>query len=495
LCNKLRNRLLSKTSCLLLGNEIISILTLSKIISTRSKIHHGLVHSDVQPRDRQNFSSCQKISSDDVLNILEMSSGDIPSTKGMCVYLKLIRSIIIAHYEKKTSLNDRLHHAWLSVFICRFWSACLDTQPREKLIQQYLTQFSTLRASLSAEWNEKIKLPNRTKMKTKQQFTITHPCHYSIEMNAHSLTYLVLAAIERQIILPFEALSIDLFNSQSCESAFRSARSMSGASSSIVNFTVFDFSRRADKISAIQSIKVEHESCMSGVSLRFPRHHKHGRSTSDSNLNSMNSSLKHRDIQQIVEKAFVAAYDLIKPLIDEKVFKRKEYDTIGGLSKFIFKRFHASKLGVRSSQQMFRSQSHESTSDWKGTKDDDEYEDEDVDEDESESESEDEAGENSEHEEEEELHEIDPSIDTEDKEEKSESLEHIILDSSDASFRGMRVKESIEPSQVNSYFKVQREKDSTNVYIHKQTGSWVLLNDKHSLSSDRLQRVTQGKNR
>ena len=136
---------------------------------------------------KANFSSCQKICSEDVLNILEMSTSDIPSTKGMCVYLKLIQSVIIAYYEKETSLNDRLHHVWLSVFICRFWSAYLDTQSREKLKQQYLNQFSTLHASLSSDLSKKITLPDPAKMKTKQQFTSTHPCHYSIEINAHAL--------------------------------------------------------------------------------------------------------------------------------------------------------------------------------------------------------------------------------------------------------------------------------------------------------------------
>ena len=244
--------------------------------------------------------------------------------------------------------------------------------------------------------------------------------------------------------------------------------------SSIVNFTVFDFLRRTGKISAIQWIKMEHESSVSGASLRSPRHHKHGRSTGDSNKNSINSPLNHEDIQQIVKKAFVVAYDLIKSPINEKVFKRKGYDTMEGLSRFIFKRFHASKLTVRSSHQLFHRQSDDSTNDREDAGEEDEDEDREEDEGEEESESEDEA-------------------EDEDEEDQSESLENIILDSSDAPFRGMRVKESIEPSQANSYFKVQREKDSTNVYIHKQTDSWVLLNDKHSLSIDRLQRVTQGK--
>ena len=48
-----------------------------------------------------------------------------------------------------------LNKSNVSVFICRFRSAYLDTQPREKLKQQYLNQFSTLHASLSPDLNKK----------------------------------------------------------------------------------------------------------------------------------------------------------------------------------------------------------------------------------------------------------------------------------------------------------------------------------------------------
>ena len=81
--------------------------------------------------------------------------------------------------------------------------------------------------------------------------------------------------------------------------------------------------------------------------------------------------------------------------------------------------------------------------------------------------------------------------DTDDIEEINESLEHVILDSSTLSFQGMRVKESIDPSKAKSYFKVQKDHDNKTVYIHKQTAAWVLMKDKHCLSSDRLTRVTQ----
>ena len=137
LCTKLRNRLLSKTSYLLLGNEAISTLILNSLISTTSKLHHGLVRSDIEPRDKQNFLSCQKICTEDIHRILEMSSGEIPGTRGMCVYLQVMQSIIVAYYEKNTSLTDRTHFAWLSVFICRFWSAWLDTRSKDDLKKQY----------------------------------------------------------------------------------------------------------------------------------------------------------------------------------------------------------------------------------------------------------------------------------------------------------------------------------------------------------------------
>ncbi len=57
----------------------------------------------------------------------------------------------------------------------------------------------------------------------------------------------------------------------------------------------------------------------------------------------------------------------------------------------------------------------------------------------------------------------------------------------------MRVKESIDPTQSDSFFKVRRENDTTDVYIHKQTAYWVLTNEKSSLSSDCLKRATQSK--
>ncbi|CAF1253593.1 unnamed protein product [Rotaria sp. Silwood1] len=198
--------------------------------------------------------------------------------------------------------------------------------------------------------------------------------------------------------------------------------------------------------------------------LRFPKHHKHGKvtrgpSSSSSSSTFTYSSLRPVDIETIVEEAFATAYELIEPLIGKDTLQTSKYKTTASLSKLIIKHYETSKLKSRSSQlqQVFDDPSKEINNE-----DEDEEDEDEEDEDE------------------------------EDKDEEQD-LSHVLLDSSNVSFRGMRVKESIDPKQSDSFFKVRRENDTTDVYIHKQTACWVLTNEKSSLSSDRLKRVTQSK--
>ncbi|CAF3916516.1 unnamed protein product [Rotaria sp. Silwood1] len=51
ICTKLRNRLLSETATLLLGNQLINMDPLMNLINNYSKLDHGLVCSDVNPKD------------------------------------------------------------------------------------------------------------------------------------------------------------------------------------------------------------------------------------------------------------------------------------------------------------------------------------------------------------------------------------------------------------------------------------------------------------
>ncbi|CAF1531052.1 unnamed protein product [Adineta ricciae] len=111
LVTKWRNRLLSSTAQLRFGQQYISIEHLIDIIENSSycKLDHGLTRSDLSPKDRQNFSSCVKITSDDMLSIL--AAGD--DTYGTFVYLYLLKKSISAYVEKTTKINERKWiHFW-----------------------------------------------------------------------------------------------------------------------------------------------------------------------------------------------------------------------------------------------------------------------------------------------------------------------------------------------------------------------------------------------
>ncbi|CAF4498189.1 unnamed protein product [Rotaria socialis] len=104
LITKWRNRLSSATAELCLGNQPISINHLHDIIEndTYSKLDHGLTKSDINPKDRQNFSSCLKLTSNDLFNILNATV----DTRGTLLYFQVLKMIIVAYIEKTTTIVE-----------------------------------------------------------------------------------------------------------------------------------------------------------------------------------------------------------------------------------------------------------------------------------------------------------------------------------------------------------------------------------------------------
>ncbi|CAF4749033.1 unnamed protein product, partial [Rotaria sp. Silwood2] len=105
LVTKWRNRLLSSTAELRLGKQLISINHLYDIIDneTYTKLDHGLTKSDVNPKDRQNFSSCLKLTSIDLFKILNNNV----ATRGTLIYLQILKLIVVAFIEKKTPVAEQ----------------------------------------------------------------------------------------------------------------------------------------------------------------------------------------------------------------------------------------------------------------------------------------------------------------------------------------------------------------------------------------------------
>ncbi|CAF1508847.1 unnamed protein product, partial [Didymodactylos carnosus] len=198
LATKWRNRMLSKTAQMIIGQQTVNLQHLADIIDDDrlSKIDHGLTISDLNPRDRQNFQSCSKITSEDVLQILH----DNTDTQATYLYLQLLKYIIMAYIDKSTPIDDRLYYSWVVVFVCRFWSTWIKYK----------------------SFINKAKTTN----KNNDKYFITMPAYWSVKINAHNLLYLILLVQQQQ--LPAHALNIFLFNSQACESICRNTRALSG---------------------------------------------------------------------------------------------------------------------------------------------------------------------------------------------------------------------------------------------------------------------------
>ncbi|CAF1283652.1 unnamed protein product [Rotaria sordida] len=106
LVTKLRNRLLSATAGLQVGDKCITMKHLQQLLDNEEMIRldHGLTQSDLKPTDRQNFRSCLRITSCDVLNLIARDD----NSSGTYMYLKLIKLIITSYIEPTTSIEERM---------------------------------------------------------------------------------------------------------------------------------------------------------------------------------------------------------------------------------------------------------------------------------------------------------------------------------------------------------------------------------------------------
>ena len=419
--------MLSSTATLLMGDQRISMDLLHQIVSTSSKLFHGLVSSDLNPRDHQNYASCFRISRDEVLQALE----GIDNSDATVIYLRLLRSIIDAYIEPSTSLLDRIFHAWMSVFLSRLWLVWIEKMGKTNLdeILDNLTENSN-------EYAESSK-------KTAQQYFITPQTVYSIELNAHCLIYLILLVVEGK--LPQEVLTIDRFNSQSCEGTFRAARALSSNSSSGVNFTVQQFLNLVDKLSLFQKIE-SHNEQLSSPQIRFPVHHKnkHGHLTSSESSSMLEIPSKIM-IEATVSRAFETAVDYMDRVGIKSFLRKRNLLNILTLSNYAKALFEDRAILDEFSQEI---------------NDDDDHE----------------------------IYVLDDN-------ENNLEEEYSILDYpddvnvSEPTFRTTRVCDNVPAHLSQSYFKV-RINDKYK-FIHKSTASWMLTEQNQQLSSDRTRRVTQ----
>lgn len=422
--------MLSSTATLLMGNQSVSINILRQIASSSSKLFHGMVSSDLNPRDHQNYGSCVRISRDEIFRALE----NIDKANATMIYIKLLRSIIDAYIETSTSLLDRVFHAWTSVFISRLWLLWIEKMGKRQLDNLFI--------KLTKDSNEYDNLP-----KSSAQYFLTPQAVYSIELNAHCLIFLILLVIEGK--LPEEVLRVDQFHSQTCESIFRSARALSSNLFAGVNFTVHQFLNLSDKLSLFQKIRNQHEQIPSGT-LRFPMHHKNKQSHSFPGPSNMKIPTQ-TEIEQTVVRAFSKATDYLEQVGVMKILSRNKLYDMVGLNDYARVLFEEKGILDHFSQE-------------NGDDEDDECP----------------------------IDGSDANHDDDDDDDVFNVLRYPDDQcTSQPTIRTIRVCDSVPPHLFQSYFKVRI--NSKEKFIHKSTACWVLTEQNRKLSADRTKRVTQTK--
>ncbi|CAF1180854.1 unnamed protein product [Didymodactylos carnosus] len=402
------------------GQQLISIQHLQDIIDSDaySKLDHGLVRTDINPKDRQNYRSCEKLTSNDLLNIVRSN----PKTSETFVYLHLLKLLIAAYIEKSTTVAERLHSAWVVVFVCRLWWSWLKNKT-----------FAN-KSSLSSA------IKTKKKKTSIDKYFMTKTAYLSVEINAHNLLYLIL--LVKQKNLPKEVLSIYLFNSQSCESIFRNTRSFSGAYSTIINFTVSDFLRRAEKLSILNQIKRSQQS-NNNDHLLFPVHHKHKKDNHLLKL-QITDDVEQLDIEQTILDSYNTSIRLIEDLHMSTVLKQHGIFQLQQLSKYVFHE-------LSSASKMFDNCTTNNTSD------------------DSDSDSEREP----------ELDDADNNNNDSDEDSECQSDDNGSISTAKTNFSGIHIKDKITTELKNSYFKIII--NNTDKYLHPSQSAIWLLTDKNNL--------------
>ena len=326
------------------------------------------------------------------------------------------------------------------MFVCRVWLVWLRT---------------TFKSSSSRS-----RTTSQSKISIDTYF-ITRPAYLSVELNAHNLLYLILLVQQKH--LPKQALiNFTSFNSQACESIFRDARSLSGSFSTMVNFTVNDFIRRARKLSILNRLK--HDRVEENLS--FPIHHKHRHD--DSLLCSAQiDEVDTLDVQQLISDAYEQALDIVRDSDMLDGLNQCGIITLEDLSEFIFNDLSRSSKMFNRASRARNNEKEDSESDV-DSESDDEHEDSD----------------SADHEQDDMSDEISPDDVGSDDDENEEAWT-----STKSEFRGIKIVNNINPALTQSYFKIKIN-DKTK-YLHKQSACWLLSTKASKLSSDRLSRVMQ----
>ncbi|KAK3917225.1 Protein FAM218A [Frankliniella fusca] len=214
---KLRNLLL-RSKILCVGDYYISVNHIRFMMENTSKDQHKLADEDINPKDRMNFKSAEKLFSKTVTTLMQLSKSE---SKGTCVFLDMANAVTEAFLDRKLEPLDRIEMLWKATFFYRGWRQWVSSHPFYTLKDNFLT-------------------------------SNTYLC---IEINAHALLILVRYYRDHSGEPDVGEFCPWLWSSQGCESLFRAVRSMTTTFCTVMNFTVREFLQKVSRATLEEDIK------------------------------------------------------------------------------------------------------------------------------------------------------------------------------------------------------------------------------------------------
>lgn len=208
---KLRNFFLRTTldkTIVPFGNRFIKVQHLAFLLVNFRKDQHELTATNLNPTDRQNFASVQRICDCKVINLLK---SEVNGSEATVLYLEMIRDITESYMDSKLSPLERVRKIYYPLYIIRMWRHSVLESKKYTLKENFLSA----------------------------------NCYNCIELNAHSLVKIMLhlkKTKRESLFLPH------LMSSQPCESTFRQFRSLTSTYSTVTNCTVKEALSRISKI-------------------------------------------------------------------------------------------------------------------------------------------------------------------------------------------------------------------------------------------------------
>jgi hypothetical protein len=130
-----------------MGQFIVSESHVKFLIREVSKDNHELTEGDIDPKDRMNFRSMEKLMSQKVTEQLKLK---IPESDGTRVYLEMARNVTEAFLDRSLTPQERIFMMWKAVFFYRLWRKWVVDHPTLKVNVNFLTNNCYLCVEINA---------------------------------------------------------------------------------------------------------------------------------------------------------------------------------------------------------------------------------------------------------------------------------------------------------------------------------------------------------